>query len=774
MTKRSYPFLFCLLTTLMVQAQSLTGKLIDENNQPLPYANVVLLALPDSSFVTGTVSAEDGTFALQAGCDNRLVRVSSIGYTTLYERCTGADLGILQLQPDAQMLGEVVVKADLPKMRIKGDAQITTVQGSVLEKAGTGNDLLNKISGVSAEEGSVNVFGSGTAEIYINGRKMRDASELDQLESDNIKSVEVVRNPGARYDASVQAVVRIFTKKAQGEGFGFNNRFSTDYRYGWSVLDQFDFNYRKGGFDLSGMLYGSNRHNEDNKGLVQETFLDYTWRQESDMVTKGHSQNLSAMLALNYQFNDRHSLGVRYDYDCTPQNKWEMDDLPTTVYRDGDRYETTATSGWEDRRITMHSLNAYYNGRVGDWNIDFNADGLWSDSKTPQDILERVTASDGTAEEQRITSRTLMEDRLYAAKLILAHPLWGGNFSVGGEYTYNTHTNQYNNEEGVLEDDDSKIRENAVSAFLEYARSFGKLQATVGVRYEHLVSDYFEMGQRVDEQSRTYDNVFPAVSLAMPVGKVQLQLSYSGSINRPTYRMLRSSVSYLNRYTYESGNPTLKPNLMNRLSLNASYKWVYLNLRYVHLRDGFLYYSSQYSEENPTVSLIRFVNTYDADRLYATLTLAPTIGLWSPQFTAMLVQQWFPVDTPWGQEDFNNPYARFTWRNSFSLPAGFRLDVDLDAKTRGENESYRLEEGTCSLDVAVYKEFFDERLSIQLKGTDLFNSSRVPVTLYSGNRLMTIDQESRRRITLTLRYKFNAAKSKYKGTGAGQEQKNRM
>ena len=158
-------------------------------------------------------------------------------------------------------------------------------------------------------------------------------------------------------------------------------------------------------------------------------------------------------------------------------------------------------------------------------------------------------------------------------------------------------------------------------------------------------------------------------------------------------------------------------------------------------------------------------------------------GLWpgskTPQdmlerVTAMLVQQWFPVDTPWGQEDFNNPYARFTWRNSFSLPAGFRLDVDLDADTRGENESYRLGEGTCSLDVAVYKEFFDERLSIQLKGTDLFNSSRVPVTLYSGNRLMTIDQESRRRITLTLRYKFNAAKSKYKGTGAGQEQKNRM
>ena len=155
-----------LLATFAVRAQSLTGKLIDENHQPLPYANIVLLSLPDSAFVAGVVSGDDGTFTLNAACRNRLIRISSIGYTTLYKECTGQDLGILQLQPDAQVLGEVVVKADLPKVRLKGDAQVTTVQGSILEQAGTGNDLLNKLPGVSADEGTVNVFGSGEAEIY--------------------------------------------------------------------------------------------------------------------------------------------------------------------------------------------------------------------------------------------------------------------------------------------------------------------------------------------------------------------------------------------------------------------------------------------------------------------------------------------------------------------------------------------------------------------------------------------------------------------------------
>ena len=199
-----------------LSAQSVSGKLIDENSQPLPYANVVLLSLPDSAFVSGTVSGEDGTFAIDAASENRIVKISSIGYKTVYKPVSPANIGVVRLVSDAQQLGEVVVKGNLPVTRVKGNAMVTTVAGSVLEKAGTGNDLLDKIPGLSAEDGTVNVFGSGEAEIYINGRKMRNTSELDQLSSDNIKSVEVLRNPGARYDASVKAVVRIITKKPEG------------------------------------------------------------------------------------------------------------------------------------------------------------------------------------------------------------------------------------------------------------------------------------------------------------------------------------------------------------------------------------------------------------------------------------------------------------------------------------------------------------------------------------------------------------------------------
>ena len=168
--------LMCCCISLATFAQVYSGKVVDEKSQPLPYANVVLLSLPDSAFVTGTVSDESGAFTLRSEKQNLLLRVSSIGYATIYNKVEKTDLGVIQLLPDAQLLGEVVVKGDLPKVQLKGDAQVTNVQGTILEKAGTGNDLLSKLPGVSAEEGTVNVFGSGTAEIYINGRKMRNAS----------------------------------------------------------------------------------------------------------------------------------------------------------------------------------------------------------------------------------------------------------------------------------------------------------------------------------------------------------------------------------------------------------------------------------------------------------------------------------------------------------------------------------------------------------------------------------------------------------------------
>ena len=136
------------------------------------------------------------------------------------------------------------------------DAMRTIVTGSILEKAGKGVDVLNRIPQLKADkDGSVEVFGRGNAEVYINGRKVMDLKELSRIQSDQIKTVDVIQNPGARYAANVKAVVRITLKKAKGDGFGFVNSAEVGYKYAGKVTNNLDLNYRKGGLDITASFW---------------------------------------------------------------------------------------------------------------------------------------------------------------------------------------------------------------------------------------------------------------------------------------------------------------------------------------------------------------------------------------------------------------------------------------------------------------------------------------------------------------------------------------
>lgn len=156
------------------------------------------------------------------------------------------------------MLGEVVVKADLPATRLTGNVMVTTVAGSVLSKAGTANDVLAKIPLVTGGDGNFKVFGRGAPVIYINGRKVTDASSLEQLSSEDIKSVEVISNPGPQYPADVNAVIRIKTLPPKGEGFSLSAYSNTMLATFARNSENLDLKYRVGGLEVfaNGYFYG--------------------------------------------------------------------------------------------------------------------------------------------------------------------------------------------------------------------------------------------------------------------------------------------------------------------------------------------------------------------------------------------------------------------------------------------------------------------------------------------------------------------------------------
>lgn len=756
------------------KTQTIRGLLIDEQHEPLPYANVILQTA-DSVYLTGTTTGLDGRFELALHEKAKLINFSYVGYTSVVQKISKNEIGEIQLLPDAKLLGEVVIKDYLPKTQAKGDAMVTTVSGTVLEKSGTAENLLDKIPNVTAQDGAVTVFGRGTPEIYINGRKVRNQQELDQLSSDNIKSVEVVSNPGARYDASVKAVIRIFTKKVAGEGFGFDNRavLRNIDEYGWAVYDQLNLNYRRNGFDISAMLHGGSFRSGNDQTFVVNTHLDKQWLQNLDLTNqKSESKDIETTLTLNYQFDEHHSIGAPYNYERIPEYHWIANQFAQTFCEDI-LYENLHSIIRMNEPETHHRSNFYYNGKVKKWSIDFNADGLWSETNNTQVAKEDVMEGVNEEEDRSVTTIDTKRNELYAAKLVLSHPLAKGNISFGAEYSHNKRNTTYLNPEEIIADDAAMIKEGATSAFVEYAKTFNKLQVQAGLRYEHVGFDYYNAGKFVAEQSKDYSNLFPSITFSFPIKDVQVQLGYASDINRPSYYQLRSSTVYVNRYMYDVGNPFLMPSITRNVTLGASYKWMNLYVGYSHVKDDIINQTIAYSDDNPTIGLLTLQNTSAYDKFVAALNINPTIGCWTPQLGLAIQKQWYEGETPCGKAKFNKPIGSITFRNNFKLPKGILLDLNGSWTSKGHQNNIYLADDMINTNVSLYKSFLKDRLILQLQANNIFNPKQI-VTIYSGIRVLQNTQAMHRQLFLTVRYKFNTTRSKYKGTGAGESQKNRM
>ena len=169
------------MTVFTLGAQAISGTLKDNNNAPLSYANVVVMTT-DSFFVDGGVSDKDGGFLIPVPSDdNYLLKISSVGFQTVFRNCTIGSLGVIVIPEQSLVLGEAVVIAHRPVYELKNGKLITNVQNSLLSKIGTASDVLNHIPGVQGKDGAYSVFGKGTPSIYLNGRLVRDLSELERL-----------------------------------------------------------------------------------------------------------------------------------------------------------------------------------------------------------------------------------------------------------------------------------------------------------------------------------------------------------------------------------------------------------------------------------------------------------------------------------------------------------------------------------------------------------------------------------------------------------------
>lgn len=600
---------------------------------------------------------------------------------------------------------------------------------------------------------------------------MQDISELDNIKSSDIKSVEVIQNPGAAYDASVNAVIKIKTIKKKGEGIGFDTRSVYWYNKHDNTIQQVNMNYRHNGLNLFATYKFSDASWMQKATYDQTVHVDTLWQQHNNNEVTGRIESHRLISGFSYDFNANHSIGVRYTL-TSPGYSRSKDFFDSQVTADGKFYDYIKTDGLTvDKDSPSHQLNAYYNGTLGKTTIDLNTDLYFSTNRAYAYSDEQSQEHDS----RNINSKNRVSNKMVATKLVITTPLLGGNLSYGAEYIHTRRNDDYEvNRTDLLANSYSKLEEQTASPFIQYARLTPIGNITVGLRYEYVRFKYYDAGIYQPEQSRSFRNLFPTISYGAKIGKVMAQLSYSVKTSRPSYSQLSNNVSYMNRFTRQTGNPYLDNETNHRVELSGVWKFIQFMVNYKDSRNAIIYWAEQ-MPGNEAITMISRKNVKSLKSMTAYISAAPKIGIWALQINLGMQKPWFTLHTDVASYRLNRPIFMGNFNNAFSLPCGIILNVDYRYQSKGNTMNVYLAKEQHVLDVSISKSFLKDALTLEIKGNDLLYKCWDADLLYNQKmELLQVSKRGTRDLQLTLRYKFNTTRSKYKGTGAGNAELNRL
>jgi len=743
------------------------GTIVDQQNQPVAYANIALLSAEDSTLIAGGVSNESGLFVIPCEQKPVVARISYVGYKTIYKHCNSTQMGTIRLVPENHMLKGVVVKGT-PQYKMTMGGMEIAIEGTLLAKMGSALDVLGQLPRVSVNGNSVNVFGKGAPLIYINNKKMMNAQELQQLKSEDIKSVEVITNPGAQYDAEVESVIKIKTRKRTAEGLSIRNDANVSYNKWLSGYEELGMKYQTKKFELIlGTYITTNAYGEDNN-------LDVEMRTKTDKINISQkiegpmrSSNISEYVASDYWINDSNSIGASYQFykqiygnvECTSQQE---------ITRNGQ------LDGKVDMLMTykpdyhQHNVNAYYQGKIGKLGIDLNGTYYYTKS------IRRDEAIEESAElgNRHVHSKSDENNSMYAGKLVLDYPLLGGKISVGTEMSKTKSHGIFINEEGYVTSSETDIKEHNIAGFAQYQLQLQNWCLGMGVRYEDVVRNYYLGGVKQDDVSRTYHNLFPNLSLTWNKGDWSLQLSMNEKMHRPSYRSLQNYMQYDNRYMYEGGNPALRPEKLYSAEAQLMYRWVSVTLGYKYYDDAILWLKRVMDDE--AVTYTTDMNFDHRQTLYSSVYLSPVFGKYRPTLEINYDQQLFDTQKYGSGQKLNKPSFSINLNNRYIFSPTLMGMVNINAGTRSYSGFQMIRE-QFSMSMMIRKSFNKERWVLTLSANDIFKTARERWTMYGIGAESSKDcYNYNRNISLRVTYNFNNTRTKYKGTGAGNDEKKRM
>ena len=759
------------------ESAKVTGRIVDESGQPVEFANISLHSATDnqnndqnSTYLNGGVSNENGDFVIPCKEERVNLKVSYIGYKTVTRTVSVGEIGTITMQPETYTVNGIVVKGEIPQYKMAKGGMMVDVQHSLLHDIGNADDLLSMIPMIQGRDGKFEVLAKGEPEIYINNKKVRDMGDLKRLKSVDVKSVEVITAPGAKYNAEVNAVIVIKTLKPQGDGFSLMATSQTWRNNKWNNNDDLTLRYRTGGLEAFANVALDNGHYSNDQTIDQELHISKDlFNVYAELPVRSSWTEIQYQAGLSYDFNTDHSIGLSFSSQKNLYNCFKSDMQQHYLKNGAFDGDVRLTTDIREQDKPVWELNTYYVGKVGKLGIDLNATLLRRESENDNSQQE-ISEEYGN---RSITTLTNEDRKMVAGKLVLTYPVWKGELSAGSEATSTKSRGGNVNQENIIPESDNEMKEKNIAGFAEYELQLGEWHLNAGLRYEHVKTDYTSFGVWQEEPSRTYNDWFPNLSAAWQKGKWGAQLSYSKRITRPPYQMLTSMIVYDSRVLFEGGNPLLRPSVRQCIDLNLTYSWLTFVTGFTRENDFFTHVGNVYDEEKD-IAIFQPDNFDHQDRAYATLVASPKLGFWQPSFTLHYYQQMFDAEKYGAPKKLNKPEFSFDLKSWFVINPTAKALVQ--ASYTGSNHwGFMYRGSSFMVNARLQKAFLKGRLNATLFANDIFRTAKTKVTTYYAIGLTAQDVYTyTQQVGLRLTYNFNVSNSKYRGTGAGNDEKNRL
>ena len=793
-----------LLSASFVLAQTpatkgkVSGAILDEKSQPFPFVNVLLLKAKDSTLSKGLAADENGKFLFdQVDAGDYLTLVSMVGYQKSYSKSFSVSDKIVSLpsftlQPESKALNEVTVTAKKPFIEQEIDRTVINVENSIVSAGATALEVLERSPGVTVDQQNdrLQLRGKDGVIVQIDGKQtyLTQAELVNLLRntpSDNIEKIELITNPSAKYDAAGNSgIINIKFKK--NKNFGTNGNFSIGggiaspgYGRGNGSLA---LNNRKGKVSLFGTASAFEGEGFNRQVIYRAIpFEGKTTTFNMDSKSDWRARNYNYRVGMDYFATDKTTIGVLFSGFY---NAWKNPIRATDAEILNDdlslrqTYHTDMNANNHMNNISANvNLKHQFNDKGKE--LTFDVDYVQYDSKGYNFLDTRYFNPDGTPTGNPDIIRNNMPAliNIGVAKLDYMQPIGKGKFEAGLKSSYVKSDNNmiFETFGDVWQLDPSrtnqfKYTENINAGYANYNGQFNsKTKFQLGLRAEHTHA----IGNSVTLNSirdRNYLNIFPSVFVSRNLDSSNvLNLSYSYRIDRPNYQSLNPFEYYLDPYTFQKGNPNLRPQYTHSFQLVHVYKsFLNTTLAYSRVKDMIAdEVPMLIPEKNQT-----YVTTENLDNQnYISLTISAPIPVkkwWNIQTNISAAYnhyQTFYRNAPFDMKIFT--YNAFV-NNTFTLPKNWTAEISgwynspaiyglLSSKTQG------------AINLGLQKSLMDKKATIRLSVQDPFWTNKFRGTTKFEDidlRVKSTWPSRQARITFTYRFGNQNVKTRQRNTGS--------